>query len=285
MTNLADITAVILAGGLGTRLRPVVADRPKVLAEVRGRPSSGLPAGPTRCPAHLREAVLCTGYLGDRVQNAFGEAYGPMCLLYSQESSPKGTAGALRLALPLLRSDPVLVMNGDSYCHADLKAFLDWHQGKGARASMLLVERVETGRYGRVHFDGLGLVNEFVEKERQGGPGWINAGIYLIQRSLLQTISANGAVSLEREIFPSWIGQRFYAYCSGGSFLDMGTPEAYAQGESFFDDGKLKEISPEELDAGPFSSMVETHLLKSAEIKRRTQKTAWTRLSGRPVSL
>ena len=109
------VTAAILAGGLGTRLRSVVKDRPKVLAEIRGVPFLTYLLDQLAA-AGVRDVVLCTGYMGEQVRSAFGDSYGGMCLSYSQESSPLGTAGALRLALPLFKSSSVLVMNGDSFC-------------------------------------------------------------------------------------------------------------------------------------------------------------------------
>jgi NDP-sugar pyrophosphorylase family protein len=230
---MIDLTAAILAGGLGTRLRPAVGDRPKVLAEISGRPfltflfDQLLHAG-------IRRVVLCTGYLGEQVRAAFGDSYGSLHLLYSQETFLLGTAGALRLALPLLESESVLVMNGDSYCELDLQAFWTWHRGRQATASLALAQLSDTRRYGRVEVDAEGTVLSFYEKGYTDEPGWVNAGIYLLQRSLLLKIPAKGAVSLERELFPVWIGYGLYGYRSKGRFLDIGTPEDYAEVQEFF---------------------------------------------------
>ena len=247
--DLASVTAAILVGGLGTRLRSVVADRPKVLAEVRGRPFLTYLLDQL-AGAGVRTVVLCTGYLGEQVQAMFGDSYGSLRLVYSQESSPLGTAGALRLALPLFKpglspglerseaeanvSDSVLVMNGDSFCQANLRAFWAWHCARGADATLLLTRMPDTKRYGRVHVDADGLVLRFDEKDDEGGPGWINAGIYLLSHRLLLTIPANRTVSLEQEVFPAWIGRGLYGYRSEGRFLDIGTPEAYTVAEQFF---------------------------------------------------
>lgn len=231
--SLAELTTVILVGGFGTRLRPVVADRPKVLAEVRGRPFLAYLLDQAAA-AGLRSVVLCTGYMGDHVQALFGDTYGGLHLEYSQEVSPLGTAGALRLALPLFASDPVLIMNGDSFCDTNLEAFWTWHCARGADGTLLLNKTVDTKRYGRVRVNAEGLVLSFDEKSDNDGAGWINAGIYLLSRRLLLTIPPCRAVSLEREIFPAWIGQGLYGYRSAGRFLDIGTPEAYATVEQFF---------------------------------------------------
>ena len=231
--RLTSVTAAILVGGQGTRLRSVVADRPKVLAEIRGRPFLAYLLDQL-AGAGVRYVVLCTGYLGEQVQAVFGDSYGSLRLVYSQESSPLGTAGALRLALPLFKSETVLVMNGDSFCEANLSAFWAWHCGRAAESTLLLTEVPDAKRYGRVNVDADGLVLRFDEKGDKSGPGWINAGIYLLNHRLLLTIPANRTVSLEREEFPSWIGRGLYGYRSGGRFLDIGTPEAYTMAEWFF---------------------------------------------------
>jgi D-glycero-alpha-D-manno-heptose 1-phosphate guanylyltransferase len=233
MQSLAGLTAAILVGGFGTRLRPVVADRPKVLAEVRGRPFLTYLLDQAAA-AGLKSVVLCTGYMGDRVQAVFGDTYGGLHLTYSQEVVPLGTAGALHLALPLLASDPVLIMNGDSFCDTDLQTFWSWHCARGAEATILLHKTLDTKRYGRVRVNAAGRVLSFDEKSDNGGSGWINAGIYVLSRRLLLTIPVGREVSLEREIFPAWIGQGVYGYCGAGRFLDIGTPETYATTEQFF---------------------------------------------------
>jgi D-glycero-alpha-D-manno-heptose 1-phosphate guanylyltransferase len=226
-------TAAILVGGLGTRLRSVVADCPKILAEVRGRPFLTYLLDQL-VQSGCKKAVLCTGYLGEQVSATFGDSYSNMRLFYSQESSQLGTGGALRLALPLFESDYVLAMNGDSFCHANLSDFWMWHIAQGAEASLLLTQVSDTKRYGRVQVESSGEVQKFEEKGDTEGAGWINAGLYLLNRRLLATIPTCGAISLEREIFPSWIGRGRYGYCSQGRFLDIGTPESYAMAKQFF---------------------------------------------------
>jgi NDP-sugar pyrophosphorylase family protein len=188
----------------------------------------------------LRSVVLCTGYKGEQIQAEFGDQYGPLRLLYSHERSPLGTAGALRLALPLFESETALILNGDSFCDTNLKAFFEWHCLKDAEATLLLMEVSATGRYGRIRVDEKGLVLRFEEKDGRDVPGWINAGVYLIQRPLLYTIPESGMVSLERTTFPEWIGRQFYGFRSHGRFLDIGTPESYALTEQFFAPPLLK---------------------------------------------
>lgn len=237
--DLTDITAAILAGGLGTRLRLVVADRPKALAKISDRPFLTYLLDQV-ITAGIQHVVLCSGYMGGQLKDTLGNSYGPLQLTYSQESEPLGTAGALRLALPLLQSDPVLVMNGDSYCQADLPQFFAWHQTVNADASLYLIKVSDSKRYGRVHVNENGHILRFEEKGQKADPGWVNAGVYLLSKNFVADIPTGRVVSIEKEIFPRWIGQAFYGYCGSGHFLDIGTPESYAQAEVFL--GQIEEF-------------------------------------------
>ena len=234
MSERPGLTALVLAGGLGTRLRPAVTDRPQALVEVAGRPFVTF-LFDQLAAAGVNQAVLCTGYRGEQIRACLGERSGALQLIYSQEPEPLGTAGALRLALPWVSSNPALVLNGDSYCEADLGALLAWHQARPAAASLLLTQVPDTGRYGRVERDADDAVTGFVEKGAAGGPGWINAGIYVLSRSLMAGLPAGRAVSIEREVFPAWVGRGLYGCPAGGRFIDFGTPEALAQLSAFFD--------------------------------------------------
>jgi len=232
-TGLSGVSALILAGGLGTRLRPVVSDKPKALAPVAGRPFLAHLLDQLAL-AGLRAAVLCTGHMAEQVESALGQRHGPLRLLYSRETSPLGTGGALRLALPLIASDPVLALNGNSYCDVDLPAFWRWHGESRAQASLCLCRVDDVSRYGQVHAAPDGRVIRFAEKGAASGPGWINAGVYLFSRQRLQAIPPGRPVSLERDVLPLWVEQGLHAYPCPGRFIDIGAPESYAQAQTFF---------------------------------------------------
>ncbi len=231
--RLAETQAVILAGGLGTRLRSVVADRPKVMAMVRGQPFLARLLNQL-VRAGIGKVVICTGYLSEKIREVFGNKYRSLRIAYSEESVPLGTAGALRLALPFINSDPVLVMNGDSYCDVSLADFWFEHQRHGAKVSMLLTKIGDTQRFGRVELGADGVVVGFREKSGEAGTGIINAGIYLVQKSLIADLKTDAVISLERDVLPKWIGRGLFGFTSEGKFLDIGTPEDYATAESFF---------------------------------------------------
>jgi len=232
-SDISHVLAVILAGGLGTRLRSVVADRPKVLAEIHGRPFLSYLLDHLEA-AGFRSALLCTGYLGEQIEQQFGTQFGSLRLSYSEEPRPLGTAGALRLALPLVNSNPVLVMNGDTFAAGDLCAFWQWRCSKQPRAAIMLSRVNDCRRYGSLTVDSDGAVLEFREKGKDVGPGWINAGVYFFAHEVIEMIPDNKPVSLEYDVFPKLVGRGLYAFPSEGRFLDIGTPEDFASAESFF---------------------------------------------------
>src|SRR5262245_21859630 len=196
VASLRGVTAAILAGGLGTRLREVVSDQPKVLAPVAGRPFLtrllDVLAG-----AGIRRTVLLTGHLGDQVERAAGRTHGAMELEYSRESAALGTGGALRLARAQLGTPTVLLMNGDSHCLVNLRGFAAWHGRRRADVSVVMARVPDAAPFGSVDMDFKGVVRRFGEKQASG-PGWVNAGVYLLRRELIADIPSDCAVSLER---------------------------------------------------------------------------------------
>ena len=234
--TLSETTAAILAGGLGTRLRTAVGDRPKVLAEVKGRPFLAWLLEHLE-GFGLKQVVLCTGFKAEEVERTVGRSFGGLSILHSRESAPLGTGGALRQALPFLRSGRILVLNGDSFCDVDLEAFGAFHLARRGRASLALAHVKDARRFGRVRLDESDQISEFAEKESAPGAGWINAGVYLFDRPLIEALPAKMALSLEREILPMWIPQGLFGFKTTGRFLDIGTPESYAeaQGSLFHD--------------------------------------------------
>jgi NDP-sugar pyrophosphorylase family protein len=229
-----DVTPAILAGGLGTRLRSAVADRPKVLASVHDRPYLTYLLD-RLVDVGFQKVVLLTGYGADHVYRCVGQSYRDLHLIHSPEPAPLGTAGAVRWALAKLDSAAVLLMNGDSWCDVDLASFRDFHERMAADASLVLAEVTDVSRFGIVQITSAGRVSRFSEKEG-AGRGFINAGIYLLARRLLEEIPDGRRVSLESDMLPSWVrsGRKIYGFEDARRFLDIGTPESYAEAEAFF---------------------------------------------------
>ena len=233
--SLSDCEAVILAGGLGTRLRSVLSDRPKPLALVAGRPFLAWILDMVAA-AGVRRAVICTGYLAHMVEAELGRQHGPLELWYSREETPRGTGGALLDALPQTSSETILALNGDSICLADLRQFAAEHRRRAAVASLLLTQVDDCSRFGRVDLDTDGRVTAFVEKGGEAMPGWINAGVYLLQRdALLAWPSSSEPISIERQIFPAWQNSgQLWGHAQGAApFIDIGTPQTLAAAEGF----------------------------------------------------
>lgn len=233
--DLASTTAMILAGGLGTRLRSVISDRPKVLAPVCGRPFLSYLLDQVGA-AGIRRVVLCTGHRGEQIEALYGDAYDGLKLVHSRETTPAGTGGALRIARGHVDSSSILVLNGDSYCAADLRGLWDWHHVQPAHVSVVTAEVEDASSFGRVETDSAGRVVRFAEKTPDPTPGPINAGIYLMHTALLGRIPADRAVSLETELFPRWVNAGgVFAYATRARFLDIGTPERFGTAETFLE--------------------------------------------------
>ncbi len=231
---LAGIDAIVLAGGRGTRLRAVVPDRQKVTAEVAGEPFL------SRVIRWLADAgaarvVLAAGHRSADVRAlAVPGGSGP-AISVSVEPAPLDTGGAARLALAQTDSDPVLVLNGDSFAAIDLLAFRTFFSERHAQVSMALVQRPDRARYGAVAVDSHGAVVSFREKpEASAAGGAINAGIYLFRRSALAAIPLGRPCSLERDVFPQLISRGLYAMIFTADFIDIGTPQSLEAAERFF---------------------------------------------------
>ncbi len=184
--------------------------------------------------AGISKAILCTGYKADMICAELGEHYQSLQLKCSQEQQPLGTAGALALAWQQISDSPILAMNGDSYCNADLEQLWNSHLARNAIATIQLTRVPDTSRYGRVVLNDDGSVRSFEEKGSGSGPGFINAGIYCLNRSSLIGVTMGEMVSLERQVFPQLIGKGLFGVEGSGRFLDIGTPESYEEAEKFF---------------------------------------------------
>jgi NDP-sugar pyrophosphorylase family protein len=172
----------------------------------------------------ILEIILGTGYMSEQVEAFFpqGENIG-LHVRYSRENKPLGTGGALKLAESLL-SDPVVVLNGDSYVEWSLAATVELFRKKDAAIVIVLQTVADVSRYGSVTIEADGRVTEFVEKGTRTGPGLINAGVYLLRREIVSALPADEAVSLEKDVFPLLLGGNVYGLVSSGLFIDIGIP-------------------------------------------------------------
>ena len=222
------LDAIILAGGRGTRLQSVVSDVPKPMAPVNGRPFLDYQLALLARSGLVRKAVLALGYQADKVIDHYRLAGAPLPLDFVVEEEALGTGGALRFALAATDSDRVLALNGDSLFRWDLSALLDTHLALGAAATLAVVGVPDTSRYGAVDVSD-GLVRAFVEKTETSGPGLINAGLNMFERSVLEAIPEGRFLSVEQEVFPQLASVgRLGAAVFSSDFIDIGLPETYA---------------------------------------------------------
>ena len=179
MNNRLDpdaLDTVILCGGLGTRLQNILKDKPKPMADFNDRPFLDLLIEYVG-RFGFKRFILCSGHKGDPVKEYFKDKNNDKTFIISQETSPLGTAGAIKLAGPLIKSNIFLAMNGDSFCDIDLTAFIDFHYSKCALASVALVPIEDTRDYGRVVLGNDDEIIRFDEKSDTPASGWINARI------------------------------------------------------------------------------------------------------------
>ncbi len=228
---LSDIDAIILCGGLGARLQPVVADKPKALAKVRERAFLDILLDALRIQG-LRRFILCVGYLREQIIKHYS-ARRDAEYVFSEEDHPLGTGGAIHHALPLVHSDSFLVLNGDSFCHIDLARMLAIHCEKRACATVAAASSGARKDGGTLQIDPDGRLLSFEEKAGAGDR--MNAGIYLFNRSVLLEWPTEYPYSVERNIFPNLVkAHPCYAFPVTGEVLDIGTPERYEKAQTKF---------------------------------------------------
>lgn len=223
---LINTDAVILCGGLGTRLRSVAADIPKVMVDVGGRPFLDILIGHLKKHG-IRKVVLCTGYKADAIEDYYRENTQGMMFEFSREAEPLGTGGALKNALNFIESDPFLAFNGDCFCPVDLEAFHDFHTAKLARASLVVAETKEAGGFGKINMDHSGRILGFHEKSAEGHVPHANVGIYCFNEGIFSLMPTEERFSLEYDFFPKLIDKGFYGFVTPEKFYDIGTPERY----------------------------------------------------------
>ncbi len=220
----------MLAGGLGTRIRPVLGDVPKLLAPISGQPYLWYLLNWLR-RFGAKRVVLGLGHGAEAIKEYLRQHPARELAVETViEPGPLGTAGAIRFAADQLHTDPVVVMNGDSFADADLCELLARHAASGAPGTILCAEVEDGGRYGRMSVNGEGRIEAFVEKDpNYKGRARINAGIYVFSRSLLDNMAAGEAVSLEHDVFARLPAGTLAAHVGRFNFIDIGTPESLSR--------------------------------------------------------
>jgi mannose-1-phosphate guanylyltransferase len=227
------VQAIVLVGGEGTRLRPLTATVPKPALTLVDRPFLAYMI--EWLARHgVSEVVLACGFLPDVLREALAgeEERAGVSITYVVEPERRGTAGAIRFAADELGErleDRFLALNGDVLTDLDLTALLRAHEEKGAAATLGLHPVEDSAAYGLVRSGEGGVVEAFLEKTGEAVPGEVNAGMYVLERSVLDLIPPGEEVSIERDVFPRLVGEGLYGLRLDGYWMDIGTPERYLQ--------------------------------------------------------
>jgi mannose-1-phosphate guanylyltransferase len=234
VTDASKVDAVVLVGGVGTRLRPLTLSVPKPML-----PTAGLPflthLLSRIAAAGVEHVVMGTSYKAEVFESEFGDGSKlGLQIDYVTEAEPLGTGGAIANVAGRLRYDTAMVFNGDMLSGADLGALLEAHDAKSADLTLHLVRVGDPRAYGCVPTDDDGVVTAFLEKTQDPPTDQINAGCYVFKRSLIDRIPRGRAVSVEREVFPAFLseGVRVCGYVDATYWRDMGTPEDFVRGSA-----------------------------------------------------
>jgi mannose-1-phosphate guanylyltransferase len=247
--------AVILAGGQGTRLRPLTLWQPKPLLPLLEVPFLHWLIG--RCRrAGLTDILLSVGYLGRQIEAALGDgaAWG-VKLRYIVEETPLDTAGALVLAQPYFNGDPLVVFNADILTDLDLAALMRCHLQSGAVATLTLARVEDITAYGLVEVGEGGRIQSFREKPTPAEAltlttNTVNAGTYVLDPAIFKDYPSGNPLSFERRVFPDLLqqGQRLQAYLHTGYWRDLGTPASYYQGQLDILLGRMRDFPLEDVE-------------------------------------
>jgi mannose-1-phosphate guanylyltransferase len=254
--------AILLAGGKGTRLRPLTVHTPKPIVPIMNRPFLYYQIDLLKQVPEIDEVILSLNYQPRRIEEVVGEGDGlGVRLRYVVEPMPLGTAGAVRYAGDSLQ-ESVVVFNGDVLTEVDLAAVLRLHRERRAKATIVLTPVENPRAYGLVETDGDSRVRRFLEKpgEDEITCNTINAGIYVLEPDTFDRIPKDTAWSIERSFFPSLIerGETFVAYIYDGYWIDIGTPAKYLQVHRDIMDGHYQ--------APPFNGQTKTWVSPQARV-------------------
>jgi mannose-1-phosphate guanylyltransferase len=236
------VQALILAGGEGTRLRPLTYTVPKPVLPLAGRPHIAYVID-WLARHGVDDVIVSCGHLAEGMRTALAALELDVQIRFAEEPDARGTAGAIRFAEDML-ADRFLVLNGDVLCDLDLTAQIAQHESTGARATIALYPVKDPTGYGLVHRHDDGEITDFLEKPEpeQIDTDEINAGAYLLERSVLDEIPPDRAVSIEREVFPRLIGEGLFGIRLDGYWIDIGTPDRYLEANWDILEGRLETV-------------------------------------------
>jgi NDP-sugar pyrophosphorylase family protein len=255
--------AILLAGGKGTRLRPLTIHTPKPIVPIFNRPFLHYQIDRLKQVPEIDEVILSLNYQPRRIEEVFGDgSEAGIKIRYVVEPAPLGTAGAVKYAGDKL-TDSIVVFNGDVLTEIDLAAVIRLHRERQAKATIVLTPVDNPSAYGLVETDSEGNVRRFLEKPKpeEITTNLINAGIYVLEPDTFDRIPSEVAWSIERSYFPSLVerGETFVAYTYDGYWIDIGTPEKYTQVHRDIMDGRYA--------TGPFRDLAPPRISVAADAR------------------
>ncbi len=224
--NFKSIDVVILCGGLGKRLRSVVGNSQKVMAQVGDKPFLDLILAYLKKQG-FRRIILCTGFQGDLVKKYYMQNSQGLDIIFSPEKKPLGTGGAIKNAVKKIKSKLFIAMNGDSFCPLNMKTFIQFHQKHHALATIAVFKLKKNVDSGSITMDRQKNIVRFDEKKATAGEQFVNAGMYCFDHAIFKYLPNNKEFSMEYDGFPALVGNSFYGFPTKEEFLDIGTPERY----------------------------------------------------------
>ncbi len=229
--------AIILAGGLGIRLAPIVSHVPKVLAPIQGRSFLSILLDQLAKSKLFSKIILSLGHKAQLVREAIEKApLYPFAIEFAIEESPLGTGGAILAALYKIKEDVFWIVNGDTFFDVSFSDMYAFHLAKKADLSIACRWMEDRGRYGSLDMSQGGRITQLKEKSRNISSGLISGGIYLAQKHLFSSLPLKKS-SLEDDFFPLFIQEGLFAYPSSGTFIDIGTPASYAEAQTILQPG------------------------------------------------
>jgi D-glycero-alpha-D-manno-heptose 1-phosphate guanylyltransferase len=228
--------AIILAGGFGTRLSTVVSDVPKPMAPINGKPFLELLLEDLEKKG-ITKVILATGYKKEIIKNYFKDRYKSIEIVYSEEISPLGTGGAIKKAIALAKGNDIFIVNGDTFFDVDLEEMYKFHRKNNSKLTLAVKEMEKFDRYGSLILEENKIIK--FEEKKYIEKGYINGGIYLLNREILRNIFEEN-FSFEKEILENEEREiEKYGYISNSYFIDIGIPEDYYKFEEYGRNEKL----------------------------------------------
>ena len=234
-------TAIILAGGMGTRLKTIISDLPKPMAPIMNVPFLTYQLNYLK-HFGIKKVIFSVGYLSEKIIAHYNQSFENISIEYSIEKNPLGTGGGIRMAMSNLNEDLVLILNGDSFFDLNLEQFYNLHLEQKAEFSLALRYVNNSERYGNIEFNSSNQITSFIEKNQLNQSGYINAGVYILSKKLyLQNTKPDINFSIEKDFFEKQLNQLIIkGFEFKDYFIDIGIPEDYLKAQNDFKEFKYK---------------------------------------------